>query len=89
MYIYRERERERLHTYRHQACYFRKSLPKYDENACSKLFPSQEQSNFRSCCPKGLRAVCSAKTARNLTTTPKGKNEETYLRGYGNILGSQ
>ena len=25
--------------------------PKYDDNVCSKLFLSQEQNNFRSCCP--------------------------------------
>ena len=49
-----------------------------DDNVCqcSKLFVSQEQNNFRSCCPKGLRAltvIFSVRTARNLTTTPQGE----------------
>ena len=49
------------------------SPPRYDDNVCSKLFLSQEQNNFRSC-PLGLRVICSAKTARTLTTTPKGND---------------
>ena len=46
--------------------------PKYDDSVCSKLFvQSQEQDNFRSCCPQG-RVIFSITTARNLTTTPEG-----------------
>ena len=47
--------------------------PKYDDNVGSKLFLSQEQNDF-SCCLQGLRVIRLVKTARNLTTTPKGKN---------------
>ena len=48
--------------------------PKYDDGVCSKLlFLSQEQKHFGSGCPQGLRIIFSATTARNLTTTPKGK----------------
>ena len=48
--------------------------PKYDNNVCSKLFLYQEQNNFRSCRPWGLRDTFSVNAARNLTTSPKGKN---------------
>ena len=47
--------------------------PKLDDHVCSKLFLSQEQSNFRSCCLYGLGVRFSAKTSRNLTTSPEGK----------------
>ena len=34
---------------------------------------SRERKSFRSCSPKGLRDIYSAKADRNLTRTPKGK----------------
>ena len=44
------------------------------------IFLSQEQNNLRSCCPWGLRVICSAKAARTLTT-PKGtKTSEETLK---------
>ena len=68
--------------------------PKYDDDLCSKLFLSQEQKHFRSRCPQGLMVIFSVKTARNLATTPKGRNfgrnfESACLYGYGKTLGSQ
>ena len=38
------------------------------------LFFPRSRTNFRSCSLQGLRVICSAKTARNLKTTPKGKH---------------
>ena len=54
--------------------------PKYDDDVCSKFVLSQEQNNFRSCRPLGLKVIRSAKTGRNLTTTPKGNN---FRRNFG------
>ena len=54
--------------------------PKRDVNFCSKLFLFKEPTNFRSCCPYGLRVIRSATTARNLTTPPKGKQHWQKLR---------
>ena len=68
------------YTYRYASCicvYISRSpchYPKYDDDVCSKLFLSQEQKSFRSCCPQGLRVIVSAKADRNLTTTHKGAN---------------
>ena len=50
--------------------------PNYNDNVCSKSFSSQEQNNFRSCCPQGLRVIYSATTYRHLMTTHKGTTSE-------------
>ena len=49
---------------------------------CSKLFlfRARGKTISRSCCPYGLRVICSIKTARNLTTTPQGKKLWKKLR---------
>ena len=52
----------------------------------------QEQNNFRSCCPQGLRVIFSVKADRNLTTTPEGKKHRNKYRklfslGLGQTVG--
>ena len=44
-----------------------------DDDERSKLFLFQEQRNFRSCCPYGLRVIHSVKTARTPMTEPSHK----------------
>ena len=64
---------------------------------CAPSFSVPGAEKLQSCCPQGLRVICSAKTARNLTTTPKGPKGKNFgrktfgclffLQGLGRNLG--
>ena len=61
--------------------------PKHDDNVCSKVFQSEEQNNFRSCCPLGFRVMFSATTDRDLTTILRTNNfgisiDNSFFRFY-------
>ena len=47
--------------------------PKYDDNVRSELLPSQEQKDFRSCCPSTPTVIFPVQSCSKSDDSPEGK----------------